>query len=510
MKTVMVINMGMKSIRCIIFDSEGRKLSSAARNLTTAINDTRVEQNPQEWWDKAIESIKQAYTDSGLKRIDYITVTTSASCLVCVDKDGNPIGNSLMVSDKRAVKEAEEIKNNPEFSPVFKETGLDMSVSLMLPKILWIKRNEPEIFEKSRYFLTPNDFIIMKLCEAVVTDYLNAVKYHYSIDTKKYPETLLASIGIPVDSLPVVVDTGESAGKITARAAEEAGINKDAEVIVTSYDAICSFVGSGVTEEGEASDVSGTVTVLRVLCKKDDIKPSKKVYTTPFYQGDYDIIGGSNNLGGGLIEWSKQCFYSKEEYPYEVMENEAEKAEIGTNGLIFLPYLLGDRAPHFNDNARGVFFGIERMHMRKDISRAILESTGYIDMSLVDAINETNAEVHTVRLSGGLARMGLVSRIKADVLGRDVLVLSEFETTASGAAMMVLVGQGDLADFKAASERFVAVRLIIKPDKENHKKYSYMYQLFKETYDTCEPLFDSRMLLLDKIRMTRETQIENL
>ena len=510
MKNVLVINMGMKSIRSIIFDENGHKLSSAARPLTTAINDTRVEQDPSEWWEKGLLSMKEAVRDAGIKNIDYITVTTSASCLICVDPSGNPIGNALMVSDKRAVKEAEYIKNTSEFKEVFRDTGLDMSVSLMLPKILWIKNNEPEIFEKSSYFLTPNDFIIMKLCGEAVTDYLDAIKYHYNIDTKEYPEKLLNTLGISSASFPRVVDTGVKVGSVFKETCSQVGITNAPEVVVTSYDAICSFVGSGVTEEGEASDVSGTVTVLRVLCKKADIKPCKKVYTTPFYQGEYDIIGGSNNLGGGLIEWAKQCLYAKEEYPYEVMENEASKPPIGTNGLIFLPYLLGDRAPHFNDNARGVLFGIERMHMRRDIARAVLESTGYIDMSLVEAINETNADVENVRLSGGLARMSLVSQIKADVLGKDVLVLSEFETTASGAAMMVLVGQGDLPDFKEAADRFVAVRTIIKPDKENHKKYTHMYQLFKETYNTCEPLFDRRMALLDKIRTNRETQIENL
>ena len=196
MKNVLVINMGMKSIRSIIFDENGHKLSSAARPLTTAINDTRVEQDPSEWWEKGLLSMKEAVRDAGIKNIDYITVTTSASCLICVDPSGNPIGNALMVSDKRAVKEAEYIKNTSEFKEVFRDTGLDMSVSLMLPKILWIKNNEPEIFEKSSYFLTPNDFIIMKLCGEAVTDYLDAIKYHYNIDTKEYPEKLLNTLGI--------------------------------------------------------------------------------------------------------------------------------------------------------------------------------------------------------------------------------------------------------------------------------------------------------------------------
>ena len=150
------------------------------------------------------------------------------------------------------------------------------------------------------------------------------------------------------------------------------------------------------------------------------------------------------------------------------------------------------------------------MHTRKDMTRAVFESTGFIDLSIIEAITETGASIDSVRLSGGLARVNLISQIKADILGKDVMVLSEFETTASGAAMLVLLGQGIFADLKQVAERYAVVRMIIKPDMENNKKYTHMYELYKDTYRTLKGLFDERSRMLEKLRSDREVQIENL
>lgn len=150
------------------------------------------------------------------------------------------------------------------------------------------------------------------------------------------------------------------------------------------------------------------------------------------------------------------------------------------------------------------------MHTRKDMTRAVFESTGFIDLDIIEATRETGVEVQSTRLSGGLARLNLVSQIKADVLGKDVLVLSEFETTASGAAMLALIGQGIYENVKNAAERFVRIRMIIKPNQENHKKYIRMYELYKDTYQTVKELYVRRIRALEQIRDDREIQIENL
>jgi xylulokinase len=263
-------------------------------------------------------------------------------------------------------------------------------------------------------------------------------------------------------------------------------------------------------EEGEVSDVSGTVTVLRALTYTNKALSSNRIGRIPYFSKGINIIGGSNNLGGGLIEWVKQCYYQKEEYPYEIMEKEAGEVGCGAGGLIFLPYLLGERVPIWDHEARGVFFGLERMHTRKEMTRAVYESAGYIDLDIIEAIEKEGMAVPRVRISGGLARINLISQLKADILGKEVWVLSEFETTSTGAAMIALEGAGVLSSWSEAVNAFVSVRMIIKPQFHQHKMYQKMHELYQETYRTIKPLFAKRMRLIEEIYPDKITKIENL
>lgn len=509
MKTILVLNMGMKSIRSIIFDSEGNKLAQAALPIETSLSGEYVTQNPCEWWDKAGRVIRETVAEAAV-RIDYLTVTTSSSCLVCVDRAGKALIPCIMVSDRRAVSESDFLKSNPVFETVKRETGLDADPYLMLPKALWVKRNQEELFDRVYKLLAPNDFLIAKLTGRYLTDYMNAQKWHYDLERKTYPLELLERIGIPAELLPEVAAPGEYAGDISDRTAKETGLNRGVKVIISTYDAICSFIGSGASQAGEASDVSGTVTVFRAAAERKVKIPLTKIQQLPYFEGHMNIVGGSNNLGGGLIEWVKQCYYQNEAFPYELMERDAGEAELGAGGVIFLPYLLGERAPIWDYNARGVFFGLERMHTRKEMTRAVFESAGFIDLDMIAAIEETGLKVNTIRLSGGLARLNLISQIKADITGREILVLSEFETTATGAAMIALYGQKVYVSLKEAAEQFVGVRMLIRPNRKNHLKYQDLYGLYKETYETLKPLFPRRMEITEKLYRKKQIRIENL
>lgn len=509
MKNALVLNMGMKSIRSIVFSETGEKLGTAACPVQTILNAECVEQDPNEWWAKAAQVIRASLVDVGKENIDYITVTASSSCLVCVDKNGDSLDKCIMVSDRRAVAETEKIKNAQSYLEMGK-TVWGLEASFMLPKILWIKNNKPEIYENTHKFLSPNDFLIGKMTNEFFTDIFNAQKYLYDLNKNSYPIALIKELGLKTESFPEVVSPGKIIGKLTEKACDFLGLSRRTSVVLSTYDAICSFFGSGVSEEGEASDVSGTVTVFRALSKKTSLKPSASIFVTPYQEQNLTIVGGSNNLGGGLIEWVKQCYYLNEQYPYEVMEKDANNAKIGSDGLIFLPYLLGERAPVWNNDARGVFFGLERTHTRNEMTRAVFESAGFIDLDMIKAIEDTGIKITRIRLSGGLARIDLVSQIKSDITGRDVLVLSEFETTAAGAAMLVFIGVGVFDDLKQASDIFASVRMVIKSNGANHAKYQKLYTLYKDCYENMKDLFKKRSEMVAQIYQKHEIRIENM
>lgn len=509
-KTILVLNMGMKSIRSIIFDSDGNKLATSSIPIETSLIGETVTQLPSEWWAKACQVIKETVADAGNISIDYLTVTTSSSCLVCVDRHGEALLPCMMVSDKRARQESDYLRETVEFPQVRMKTGLGADPSLMLPKALWVKDQEKEIFDRVYKFLSPNDYLIARFTGRYITDYMNAHKWHYDIKNRQYPSNLLGEIGISEDLLPEVVSPGTYVGNVLQSVADETGLTIGTKVIAATYDAICSFIGSGVLEEGIASDVSGTVTVFRTVSKQVINKPMDKIQQLPYDEGGINIVGGSNNMGGGLIEWVKQCYYQNEMLPYELMEKDASEASLGAGGVIFLPYLLGERAPIWDHNARGVFFGLERMHTRKEMTRAVLESTGFIDLDMIAAIEEVGLKINTIRLSGGLARLNTVSQIKADITGREVQVLSEFETTATGAAMIALFGQRIFSSLQEAADKFVKVRMVICPDRKNHERYQELYGLYKDTYHTLKPLFAKRMELTERLYSKKRIKIENL
>lgn len=506
--TIMVINLGMKSIRSVVFDENGQKLGFASQAVSTRLDGAMVTQDPNEWWEKAGE-VARSSIDFFNGHIDYVTVTASSSCLICVDENSEALDSCIMVSDKRCETECDFIKSTSSYPSVFKSTGLAISTSCMLPKILWVKNHQNEVFCKTYTFLSPNDYFVSKMTGVFTTDTFNASKYHYETFKKSYPSTLLKEIGIDENALPKVNEVGYSVGSITKEASTHLGINEDACVVLSSYDAICSFFGSGVQGEGDACDVSGTVTTFRALTYKENLAPSTEVFTMPWLSRGLSIVGGSNNLGGGLAEWARQCLYSQEEYPYEVMELEAEQSPVGARGLIFLPYLLGERAPLWDNLVRGAFFGLERRHTRGDMMRAIYESAGFISADFIDAIEATGMGVNSVRLSGGLARTELVNQIKADVTGKEIYVLSDFETTASGAAILVFAAT-EVLTFDIAIKRFASVRMVIPPNYQHHEYYCKIRKLFKSVYSQTKDLFRERQELYNELYSTDGYHLANL
>jgi len=506
----MVINLGLKSIRCIIFNEKGSVIESDSLPINTFIMDERVEQKPNEWWEKAIKVIQTTTEVEEIsQRISGISVTSSSACLVYVDQKGNSLGRAIMVSDKRAQDETKKIASLNEFKSVKKATGLSISPYFQLPKILWIKNHKKDIFKKVHIFLSPNDFLLYKLTGKYITDIFNAQKFHFNYVEKAYPQKLLNAIGLDESKLPTVANPGQIIGPIKRDLCSKFGFSK-IKAILTTYDAICAFLGSGPINTKVACDVSGTVTSVRTYTNKRITKKLENIFLTPMESNNMYIVGGSSNVGGGLIEWLKQAFYSNEDSPYEVMENEVQDSTIGARGLIFLPYLMGERAPVWDNNVRGMFFGIERTHTRKDFARAVFESTAFITADLVNELVKNGFPTEKIRVSGGLSRIKTINQIKADVLGINVEVVDNFETTSLGCLALMLNSTKKYKSLKEAVENIVRIRVVHRPNPENFKMYKKLFKIYKDIYYTTKPLFNQRKAVYDEIYTKKIGIMENL
>lgn len=396
-----------------------------------------------------------------------------------------------MVSDRRATAEAAEIAATASFKRVHAEQpSMTADPYYMIPKALWVKRNEPDVWDETAQLLTPADFLLGWLTGTYATDPLNAEKYYHT-SADGYPSDLLNEIGIDKAMLPAVLPIGTRLGNVTAAAAAACGLHTSTQVHLATYDAICAFWGSGVSREGDVADVSGTVTSVRALVRDPLPRTERRIFSQELPHTPLFVSGGSNNLGGGLIEWLKQSFYGSDDLAYQRMEDEARAVRACADGVLFLPYLLGERAPLWDSTARGVLFGLERQHGRKEISRAVLESAAFSVEDILRVIREYHPTLRTIRVSGGLARIPLVNEIKADVTGLPVEVTSEFETTAVGAWVLAGIGAGEFGS-EEDSRQLVHVRETVSPDARRHDQYANWFDVYKETYASLRQAFKLR------------------
>lgn len=506
----LVVNLGLKSVRAIVFDRRGRKVATASRPVQTVLRDSWIEQDADEWWEKAAQCVRDVLFETDTSAPAFVTVTASAACLVPVAESGRPLRRAIMVSDRRSVEEAERLTGLPQFEAV-QATNSSFSADpyFMVPKALWIREKEPEVFERTRWMMSPGDYLILRLCGEAATDPLNAEKAFYDTDEEAYPVDLLRELCLAPDLWPPVRRIGATVGEVNRAGSDATGIAEGTPVVMATYDAICAFWGSGVKEPGDVADVSGTVTSVRVLSDRAVSGVEERVFTQEMPGTDHYIVGGSNNLGGGLIEWLKQSFYRDEPNAYELMEREARESSLAARGILFLPYLLGERCPIWNPNARGVFFGLERQHQRRDFARAVFESAAFALQHVLITIRSGGIDPGSLRVSGGLARIGLIASIKADVTGLPVEIVKEFETTSLGAFLLAGTGVG-MFDSIADAADLVRVREVVIPDPEANERYAEWFSLYRRLYDSLTDLFEERQDLFTRHGLGGAERLENL
>lgn len=496
---ILVVNVGLKNSRCVAMTFSGEVLAQESVPVSTMLSDYFVEQDPAEWIQNINVVVKKVVSCLGTmaKEIRYLTVTTSAACLVAIDKNNNSLCNSILVSDTRSRKECALIENLAEFKSI-REKGHKVSTDLMIPKILWLKKNNPEVFNQAYKFLNVGDYLANYFTDTYSTDVYNATKFYYDIESKSYPAKLLESLGINVKQLPDVSNPGDTLGAIRPKIAAKFGIPATTEIVLSTYDALAAVAGNGAFTEGDGVDISGTVTSLRVVSRNHVLDPKSRFYITPHLDNNHWLIGGSNNLGGGLIEWLKTLHYSDIPDPYSVMEKEASTVKPGCGGLLFLPYLLGERLPIWNADARGVMFGLNRSHDRAAITRAVFEGVAFSVSHMSAIIKEFDIDLKQLTVAGGLSQISLINQIKADVLGVPVIKFRNFETTAIGAALIVLSAKGVFSSIKGAFESFCTVEKVFEPNIKNKSIYEDFLGLYISTYESLIPMFKKRREVLEK------------
>ena len=508
-----VLNLGLKSMRAAAFDDRGRRIGIVYRPIATRLGEGMVEQDPEEWWRSALDTLDELVATADLRgRVDRITVTGSAGCLVALDGDGHPVRPAIMISDVRAQGHAARIAAHKAYGRLTRASAR-VTPDLMVPKIAWFREHEPAGYAKARWLVSPNDFLVQRLTGEIVTDAGTASKFWFDPSGDgRYPEPL-RELGVDLERLPPVA-TGERATLPVRRELRDRyGFKPSTRLVLSTYDALCAVYGSGVAQVGEACDVSGTVTSFRVVTDRAERDPDGRVFIIPHLTSGRYLAGGSSNLGGGVIEWARQLLYGGDPDPYRSLAAEAAGTPPGAGGLLFLPYLLGERAPVWDPAARGVFFGLGRSHGRGDMIRAIIEGLGYSVLDIADRLAAIGVVADSVSASGGLARIGVVTQVKADMLGVPFVLNEELETTALGATIVAGVNAGDWASIDEAIAATVRLAARVEPVPARTSMYRDFFGLYRSLYGQLQELFVDRQAMLSKHREVLRTELsrsENL
>jgi xylulokinase len=447
------------------------------------------EQSAEEWWQKTVVAVRKIVKQTRVnpEEIKAIGLSGQSPVMVPVDCYGRPLRNAILWMDTRSFAHAEKIR---------RLTGLKVEASDILPKILWIRENEPKIFENTHKFLQATDFITYKLTGSFVTDYISA-SASVNQEITEWPNEILRELGISPEKFPEVMTPGSIAGIVPEKTSKELSVGAGALVSVGSIDAYVAMIGSGAVKDGIATDVTGTSTCLMVATERNVFDEMGRVFSQTHIVHGLRSVSGVMSTTGAALRWFKDNFAHAEKTEskktgksvYEILDDRARTVSAGSEGLIFLPYLAGERSPIWDPFAKGVFFGVRLSHRKEHFFRAILEGCAFGLRQNIEVIESLGIRLKEIRLGGGGGKSRLWAEIKANVTGKEMILLKEFEVSPFGAAILASFAAASphksLADFASGMVRPVAT---ITPDRELFEKYSSAYEVYKKIYENTKSL----------------------
>ena len=489
----LAIDVGTQSSRAAVLTLDGQVLAIASHPHTMATpRPGWAEQNPADWWDATLRNVRDVVSET----TDQVRVRAVAVCgqmhgAVPVARDGALLATAVQLwCDKRAARIATEVDARPDRDALLRLTGNVPAPAWSGFKMAWMKREQPELYNRAWKILTPKDFINLRLTGAAATDRSEA-SGSFLMDSRDgtWSTELIELLDLEAGHLPPIHTSSDVIGTVLPEVARETGLQAGTPVVAGSGDMLALLLGAGVTVPGVACDTSGTASIISFYAKQ----PVADCRLMNLHAaGPHWISFGILDSGGGGLRWWRDQFIAgvgdDGDAVYERMMADAAGVPVGSEGLLFLPYLLGERTLGSADS-RGVFFGLHPRHGRAHATRAILEGICLDLRQSLEIARESGLAITEMRTGGGGARSELWSQIKTDVYGIPVSTLRHEEAGILGAAMLAGVGVEAYASEADASRRLVQTRERFTPDQHASARYDQQYTLFHDLHDRLQPSF---------------------
>jgi xylulokinase len=475
------IDIGTEGIRASIYDSTGKSCAKAEYRLTTfRPKHNWIEHDAREWWHSASRAIKDCLGKvSSPALIKAVSVCGTSGTIVPVNDQGEPLGPAILYSDTRATEQAEELSKDEEIKEISRTQSSKMDASGGLAKILWVLRNEPEVFRRTHKFLTPTDYIVLKLSGLAVCDYFNAAKTSLNLVTKQWAKGTLERHNIPYGVLPDLKEPGTLIGEVTESAAKVSRLKEGTPVVAGATDGIAGFIASGAVELGQACEVTGTTQVFHVTTGELTPDPLGRIYYHVHPKRGYWIAGGASSGGGIILRWFHDTIAPHTSF--EELDEEAEKVEPLSGGILCEAAMTGERAPRWDPSVSGMLIGLTPETTCAHVYRSMMEGVAFLLKAIIDVCNELGIPVKQIRSAGGGAKSRVWRQIKADVLGQPILVPEDPSSTL-GAAMLASIAVGTHRDIFEAAKNMSHIAEVTKPDPRKMETYEEGFKVFKSCY----------------------------
>jgi xylulokinase len=479
------IDVGTGGTRAVIVDEAGKVLASASSEHEPfrAAHPGWAEQDPEDWWRAAQEAISGAIAASGKLGIEIAAVglTGQMHGAVMLDAAGKVLRPALIWCDQRTGPQCDWLHERIGRERLIELTCNPALPNFTLTKLLWVKDNEPEIFAKIKHIMCPKDYVRYRLTGEFAIDVHEASgTLLLDVTNRKWSSEVARIAGIPEDWLPQLYESPEVCAKIAVSAAANTGLVVGTPVVAGAGDQGAGAVGMGILKPGSVSATIGTSGVVFAATDRPTKDPGGRLHTFCHAVPNRWHVMGVTQAAGLSLRWFRDTFARG--VNYDALSRTAENVPPGSDGLLWGPYLLGERTPHLDSNATAAFVGIATSHTAPHFTRAILEGVAYSLRDTFTLFAELGIPVNGVRLGGGGARGPLWRRIQTDIYGYPTEVLTAEEGGAYGAALLAGVGVGAWPDTDAACEQSLEVAETFQPDPENVKTYSAAYRHYRAIY----------------------------
>jgi xylulokinase len=496
------IDVGTSGVKVILLEADGR----IAANVTEEYPVSQPyplwsEQSPEDWWQATCRAVNRALAEADVAASDIKGIGLSGQMvgLVVLDKHGEVLRPCILWNDQRSVQETEELTAAIGLEKILKETSNPLFATFVGPKLVWMSKHEPDKYERIRHVLMPKDYIVYRLTGHIGTEVSDASgTCLFNVRQRQWSQEMIQAMDIPKEWLPICTESDEIVGTVTDQAARQSGVSPGTPVAAGAGDQPAQALGSGIVRPGLCSVTIGTSGVVFAQGDRHIEHPTGLLHSFCHSVHNQWYLMGVMLSAGGSFQWLRDTFGSLATLDYDKMTDLAAQVPPGSEGLIFLPYLTGERVPYDDPRARGGWIGLTQRHRPAHLIRAVMEGITFGLCDSLKLINELGLPIERVYASGGAVRSELWLQMLADVFETEIVTTNVTEGAAYGAAMLAGIGIKRYTNAAEAADALIKVSKTVEPNPKISRIYSDNYAVYRSLYPKLKNTFAELTELTNK------------